>query len=587
MKIIVANTVGIDSEGWSIIPYHSRWTTASLGHDDAFTYYPRDLGYLSSLLKRDTDHEIKLLDGCLDRMNAERYAERIIAEKPDWLLIENSTRTFTDDARLIAMVKAKTGAKIILTGQHATAFPEEASEIADVVFQGEYLGPVLDFFIKGSVQTGVIPFDNQRMIDFASLPFPEDEDVSRYAYALKADNICEYREIQIYASRGCPFCCVYCVARHAYYDSPKWRHRPVKNVVDEIELLAKRYPEVEGFFFDDEIHNAKIKYVKDLCREIIARGLNRYKYDAMCAYGTFDTESLQLMKEAGYYKVRVGIETASDVVAEGLDLKGKHRPKKLRWFLEEARRVGIKVYGTFTIGGRGATEGEDRKTVRLIYELMKDDLIYDCQVSICTPQPGAPYYDWAKSEGLLESVEWKSFDGGEEAVLSLPGYPAERIKGMRLEALEAFDKGRGERDRAIFAENWPEAVSGIGFVPERVLLFRSSRDWHTSLLIDSIKKTWPETLVAVVVPEKFVDQWAGKWPDAKIYPVVSEGFLSRRDLGEGRATELKSYNADLILIPCNTNHCRGYGNVREIAYEVAGGSDTPIRYVTCEGVTIR
>ena len=112
MKIVLANTVGIDSEGWSIIPYPSRWTTASLGHEDGYTFYPRDLAYLSSLLKRDTGHDVKLIDGCLARYNREEYAEVLIEEAPDWLVMENSTRTFKEDEWIARKVAVATGAKI-------------------------------------------------------------------------------------------------------------------------------------------------------------------------------------------------------------------------------------------------------------------------------------------------------------------------------------------------------------------------------------------------------------------------------------------------------------------------------------------
>jgi radical SAM superfamily enzyme YgiQ (UPF0313 family) len=568
MKIVLANTVGVDSGGWNIIPYPSRWTTASKGFDDQYTYYPRDLAWLSALLKRDTPHDVRLLDGCLSRWNREEYAAAIIAERPDWLVMENSTRTYSDDAWIITRVREETGAKVVLTGQHVSAFPDEGRRVADVVAVGEYLGSVRSFFVDGPDDRTLLASSPDTLIDVADLPFPEDDDVSRYAYALNADQVCEYREIQIYATRGCPFRCAYCVARHTYFGGPQFRLRPVERVVDEIRTLVAKYPAVEGFFFDDEIHNGNIKYTKELCRAIIAAGLNGYKYEAMCAYAPFDEEAVRLMREAGYYKVRIGVETASDLVADAMGLKGKYRPDRLDAFLRLAGEVGLKVYATFTLGGKGATEVEDEKTVRLIESLMEEGLIYDCQVSICTPQPGAPFYDWAVAERLVTTDDWSRFDGGEEAVISLPGYPAERIVAMRKRALDAYDRARNKRDRAAFMENFAEGVERFGLADESILLFRASRDWHLTNTFDAVRDSLTGP-VSFLCHRPFADRY--RRDGVTVIPVDEEGFLNWERLDEATRQALADARFGLALIPTNTLHCRSYGNVLTIARRIGAG----------------
>lgn len=583
MKIVLANTVGVDSGGWSVIPYPSRWTTSSLGHEDAFTYYPRDLGYLSSLLKRDTPHSVKLVDACLKRLNREQYAELIISEKPDWLVIENSSRTFSDDEWIARRVKESTGARVVMTGQHASAFPEQALAFADVVVKGEYLKALRDFFRNEPNGGKILETNPKELIDVTELPFPEDDDVSRLDYAKKADPICEYTQIQIYASRGCPYSCSYCVARHTYYRSPMWRARPVESIVAEMKHLAEKYPSLEGFFFDDEIHNANIKHTKELCRAIIAAGLNKMKLEAMLAYAPFDEESIALMKEAGYYKVRVGIETADDHVAEMMSLKGKHRPEKLMWFLDTAKKVGLKVYGTFTLGGIGSTIESDRKTITLMADLIRKGLLHDCQISICTPQPGAPFYDWALREGIIDGhADFSEYDGGESAVADLPGYSAEEIKSARKEALCAYDEARAQRDKRVFATNWNNSLHKLGFSPARVMMTRTSRAWHLDMALDAVKNTWnPQT--AFLCHEGFIKDYADKHPGLTLIPVVDEGFLSWNTLSAENRTGLKNFNADLWIIPMATLYPRGYGNALRIA-KMAGAAK--VAFLNREGEII-
>ena len=60
MKVAVCNSVGIDADGYAMIHSPSRWTNSTKDHS-IFTYYPWQLAYCSSILKRDTDHEVKFL----------------------------------------------------------------------------------------------------------------------------------------------------------------------------------------------------------------------------------------------------------------------------------------------------------------------------------------------------------------------------------------------------------------------------------------------------------------------------------------------------------------------------------------------
>ena len=66
MKVAVCNSVGIDADGYAMIHSPSRWTNSTKDHN-IFTYYPWQLAYCSSILKRDTEHEVKFFDGCLEK----------------------------------------------------------------------------------------------------------------------------------------------------------------------------------------------------------------------------------------------------------------------------------------------------------------------------------------------------------------------------------------------------------------------------------------------------------------------------------------------------------------------------------------
>ena len=124
MKIVVANSVGVDANGYHMVHVPSRW---SLGIKN-FTncgYYPWQLAYTSSLLKRETDHQVKFLDGVLMGWDFQTYFSKLKEEKPDWLVMESSSRTIDEDLKLARLQNRHSARRLIFTGQHPMAEPEK------------------------------------------------------------------------------------------------------------------------------------------------------------------------------------------------------------------------------------------------------------------------------------------------------------------------------------------------------------------------------------------------------------------------------------------------------------------------------
>ena len=237
MDVLVANSVGVDRDGYHMVHVPSRW---SLGIKN-FTncgYYPWQLAYTSSLLKRDTSHSIKFLDGVLRGWDVKTYLKH--AGRPDWLVMESSTRTIREDLRFAKTLKENFGTRLIFTGQHPMAHPEEVLKIADHVCIGEYEFTVLDLVQGKDPQkiAGIYPNERGNLIDINRLPFPEDDDVSRIDYH---EPNCRYKQIQMYGSRGCPRRCNFCAAATLYYDELNWRPR---NAVSYTHLTLPTTPYV-------------------------------------------------------------------------------------------------------------------------------------------------------------------------------------------------------------------------------------------------------------------------------------------------------------------------------------------------------
>jgi anaerobic magnesium-protoporphyrin IX monomethyl ester cyclase len=457
-RVLIANSVGVDGDGNKYILFPSRWT-ANVGKTKSFNFYPYELGYLSSILKKNKKLSVKMVDGNYEDLSAEKYFEKYQSFEPKYLVMETSSVVYKYDLRFALWFKAKFGTKLIFCGQHPSAFPKEVlDDGVDFVATGEYEIAV-EKLISGKKPDkidGIYPRPVKELMDIKKLPFPEDDDISRMNYTRIGG--CDYKEIEFFATRGCPMSCNFCVARQTYYGKPNFRVRNVDDVIKEIKYLKNKYPEMEGIFFDEENHNSSKKFVMDLCRAIIKNKLQNLKYDAMCGYWTFDEEMMGMMRKAGYYKIRIGIETASLKTARGM-VKNVNIDRIIE-VLEMAKKVGMRMYATFTFGSPDSDLREDGKTLTLIDKLTKEGLLWDFQASICTPQPGTPFFNLLKNKKYLLTEDWQKYNGN-TAVYEYPDYKKNEIESNLPKAALIYLKSKLSRNG--FGETVMEIVRKDGW----------------------------------------------------------------------------------------------------------------------------
>ena len=561
MKIVIANSVGIDINGYHMVHVPSRW---SLGVKN-FTncgYYPWELAYTSSLLKRDTSHNIKFLDGVLNAWNFDTYMQRVREEKPDWLVMESSTRTISEDLRLAKAVKSEFKTKIIMTGQHPMAHPEEVLKVADFVCVGEYEFAVLDLVLGKEPKNipGVYPNSRGELLDINLLPFPEDDDVRRIDYH---EPNCRFKQIQMYGSRGCPRRCNFCAAATLYYDQLNWRPRNISNIIEEIKVLKEKYPEMEGVFFDEETHNIHKNFNIELAQEIKKAGLDTLKYEAMCEYISLDEEALTKMKSVGYYKIRFGIETGSNYVAKQMTLGKKHDLKRLRSILNFGKGIDMQFYATISVGALGSSPEEDQKTVDLVYELSSKGLIHEIQVSINTPQPGTDFYNSCIEQGLLRAQTTnEGFDGNGHVVVEYPNYRADQIQEKQQDVLAAFDLGKAKANASTFIDTAKESFNVIS-ENSNILILRSARSWMIQSMIDVMKK-YKNISIDLLGQDAVNEEIKSNRAINNNYS-YGDGFFSPNTIDLHLIEKLNNNAYDFILLPMANNHLNGYRNVIDVA----------------------
>lgn len=111
---------------------------------------------------------------------------------------------------------------------------------------------------------------------------------------------------------------------------------------------------------------------------------------------------LQLMRESGCAQVLIGFESPSFPALDGLELRSNWKAKQLDRYCRAVEKIqdhGITVNGCFILG----IDGSGSESFDAVWNFARDSGLYEVQITILTPFPGAPLYDRLKKEGRLVS----------------------------------------------------------------------------------------------------------------------------------------------------------------------------------------
>jgi radical SAM superfamily enzyme YgiQ (UPF0313 family) len=212
--------------------------------------------------------------------------------------------------------------------------------------------------------------------------------------------------VELFTSRGCPGGCSFCY-QWSQYDprSPKdfvsWRSHSGKRVVDELELLNKKYG-VKMVMFQDDAFNVKREMVEETCNEILKRGLDiNWGILGRADDWTSQHDIIPLMKKAGVIIGLVGIEVSSD---EELKRLGKGiTTGQVKETIDILRKNDIMTVGTVMFG----FEDDDETSIKKRFEFA-DWVDPDIFVPMfMTPVPGSPLW---KKQIQLGNIDPKNLD---------------------------------------------------------------------------------------------------------------------------------------------------------------------------------
>lgn len=304
----------------------------------------------------------------------------------DYVMISAMSVQQQSVRKLIERCKSKK-IKMIAGGPLFTATPEDFQQVDHLVLnEAEVTLPLfLEDLQKGEAKH---LYSTNEWADLQKTPIP--------LWGLV--DFKKYGSMNIQYSRGCPFNCDFCNITVLYGRTPRTKTK--EQILAELESLYRLGWRGGVFFVDDNFIGNKKKLKKEILPPLI-EWMKKKKYPFTFSTEVSvdlsdDKELLQLMVEAGFDQVFVGIETPHE---ESLRESSKHQNKN-RDLIKSVRIIqssGLEVQGGFILG----FDSDPPSIFERLIKFIQDSGIATAMVGLLNAPRGTRLYERLVKEGRL------------------------------------------------------------------------------------------------------------------------------------------------------------------------------------------
>lgn len=290
----------------------------------------------------------------------------------------------------------KLGIKIVAGGALFTSLYKDFPDIDHFVLnEGEITLPLfLEDFKNNNLKR---VYTSEIKPDIKESPIPQWDLI----------NFKKYSKMSVQFSRGCPFDCEFCDIVNLNGKIPRTKE-PVQ-VIRELESLYQAGWRSSIFLVDDNFIGNKIK-AKELLKALIEwKHCRKIKFTFTTEVSlnlADDEELMQLMKEAGFDSVFIGIETPSK---ESLTECGKYQNEN-RDLIASVRKIqnyGMVVSAGFIVG----FDSDDISIFSRQIEFIQKTGVVVAMVGLLNALPGTRLYERLKKENrILEESSGNNTD---------------------------------------------------------------------------------------------------------------------------------------------------------------------------------
>ena len=387
------------------------------------TQPPIGLLYLAAILRNHGHHCIihRLWDNAEDQMEG--------IPEGDLYGISSTSLDYSTSVDIARYIKRTRTGPVIMGGYHATTKGDDEG-VFDAICRGEGENVILD--IVRDVEQGNLQkeYIGKPVDDLDTIPFPARDLLDYQGGNIFAfnENHFPYGSTVVVGSRGCPFRCAFCGAKHLLHAKP--RSRTVDNVVAEIKHVIDTF-NIRQFRFSDETFTLNKTYTFNLCERL--HDLN-IAWKCSTRAGTLTLPVLQAMERAGCKEIAIGAESGDMNVLTTL-LKDQ-TPEEVSQACRAATNTGINVRLLLMVN----TPGESRETVKRNISFLQNTPHHMASCTVFKPLPGSAIWDTPERFGVqilsrdLSQYNIQLFRNDPEFdIMSEP--PAIRIKDLDFESM--------------------------------------------------------------------------------------------------------------------------------------------------------
>jgi radical SAM superfamily enzyme YgiQ (UPF0313 family) len=258
-------------------------------------------------------------------------------------------------------------------------------------------------------------------------------------------NLKNYDTFSIQFSRGCPFSCDFCNVTALLGHRP--RTKTAAQIIAELDSLYALGWRKSIFFVDDNFIGNKKQIKTEILPALIEwrKGKTGMPFSTEVSINLVDDEELlNLMTQAGFDTVFVGIETPNESSLTECS-KNQNKGRDLVESVKQLQRAGLQVQGGFIVGFDNDTPSIFQQQI----DFIQKSGIVTAMVGLLQAPPGTRLYERMQKEGrLVNEMSGDNVDGSTNI-----------IPMMGLEALQ-------EGYRKLLAQ-----IYAPKFYYERVLTF--------------------------------------------------------------------------------------------------------------------
>ena len=317
-------------------------------------------------------------------MNVQPLKEKDI-DWADMVFISAMTVQRKSTQRVIDRAKASRKT-IVAGGPLFTSEPQAFPEVDHLILnEAEITLPLfLSDLGRGKPQR---IYQTDEFADLSQTPIP----------AWELINVRDYDSLSIQFTRGCPFNCDFCNVTALL--GHRMRLKTTYQLIAELNKIYSLGWRRPIFIVDDNfIGNKRI-----LKQEVLPAMIEWRKGKKGCLFTTEasvnlsdDDELIQLMVDAGFTKVFVGIETPDDQALAECS-KSQNRNRDLVGAVKKLQRMGLQVMGGFIVG----FDSDDETIFTRMIEFIQDSGIVTAMVGLLQAPIGTQLYQRMLREGRI------------------------------------------------------------------------------------------------------------------------------------------------------------------------------------------